>query len=128
MVLFAMKIVYIANIIVAGWIGISSTFYPKTASATVFQNAYQSTEVMRIVGCLWLSIAILSMLGLWKPISFSPIFLVQLFYKGTWLVVVALPVLRTNQPYPRGMAIFFVIWVIVLPFVMPWSVWVNSAE
>ncbi|TAE22632.1 MAG: hypothetical protein EAZ92_15620 [Candidatus Kapaibacterium sp.] len=128
MMLVAMKIVYIANIIVAGWIGVSSTFYPKTAAATVFQNAYQSTEVMRLVGCLWLSIAILSILGLWKPISFSPIFLVQLLYKGTWLVVIALPAFRANQPYPRGMAVFFVIWVLILPFIMPWSVWVNSAD
>ncbi len=128
MMLFAMKIVYVANIIVAGWIGISSTFSPKTASVTVFQNAYQSTEVIRLVGCLWLSIASLSILGLWKPMSFSPIFLVQFIYKGTWLLVVALPALRANEPYPKGMAVFFVIWVVVLPLIMPWSAWLHSAD
>jgi hypothetical protein len=121
----ALKIVYVANIIVAGWISITSTFFPKTSSVTVFQNAYQPTEVIRLVGCLWLAIAVLSILGLWRPISFSPILLVQLIYKGTWLLVVALPAIRNNQPYPSGMAIFFLIWVLVLPFVIPWAEWTK---
>ncbi len=123
--MIAIKIVYVANIIVAGWISITSVFTPKKAALTVFQNAYQPTEVIRLVGCLWLAIAILSVLGLWRPISFSPVFLVQLIYKGTWLLVVALPAISNNQPYPSGMALFFLIWVVVLPFVIPWSEWVK---
>jgi hypothetical protein len=121
----ALKIVYVANIIVAGWISITSTFFPKTSSVTVFQNAYQPTEVIRLVGCLWLAIAVLSVLGLWRPISFSPILLVQLVYKGTWLLVVALPAIKNNQPYPSGMATFFLIWVLVLPFIIPWAEWTK---
>jgi hypothetical protein len=78
--MIALKIVYIANIVVAGWISISSVFYPRKAALTVFQNAYQPTEVIRLVGCLWLAIAILSVWGLWRPISFSPVLLVQLIY------------------------------------------------
>ena len=123
--MIALKIIYIANIIVAGWISISSLFFPKTAATTVFQNAYQPTEVIRLVGCLWLAIAVLSVLGLWKPISFSPILLVQLIYKGMWLLVVVLPALKNNQPFPTGMALFFVVWVVVLPFVIPWNEWVK---
>ncbi len=120
-----LKLVYIANIIVAGWISITSTFYPKTSATTVFQNAYQTTEVIRLVGCLWLAIAVLSLLGLWRPLSFSPILLVQLIYKGTWLLVVALPAIRNKQPYPTGMAMFFLIWVLILPFVIPWAEWTK---
>jgi hypothetical protein len=123
--MIAVKIIYIANIIVAGWISITSMFAPKTAAETVFQNAYQSTDVLRLVGCLWFAIAILSALGLWKPISFSPILLVQLIYKGTWLLLVALPAIKRNTPYPSGMALFFLIWVLILPFVMPWGEWVR---
>ena len=123
--MIALKIIYIANIIVAGWISITSIFFPQTAATTVFQNAYQQTEVIRLVGCLWLAIAILSVLGLWKPISFSPILLVQLIYKGTWLLVVALPAIKNNQNYPSGMAAFFLIWVVVLPFIIPWNEWTK---
>ncbi len=123
--MIALKLIYIANIIVAGWISLTSIFSPKTSALTVFQNAYQASEVMRLVGCLWLAIAILSVLGLWRPLSFSPILLVQLIYKGTWLLVVALPAVRNSQPYPKGMAIFFLIWVLILPFIMPWSEWTR---
>ncbi len=123
--MIVLKIIYIANIIVAGWISITSVFNPNKAALTVFQNAYQPTEVIRLVGCLWLAIAILSILGLWRPISFSPILLVQLIYKGTWLLVVALPAIRNNQPYPIGMALFFLIWVLVLPFIIPWTEWTK---
>jgi hypothetical protein len=123
--MIALKIVYIANIIVAGWISITSVFSPNKSAVTVFQNAYQPTEVIRLVGCLWLAIAILSMLGLWRPISFSPILLVQLIYKVTWLLVVALPAIKNNQPYPTGMAMFFLVWVFVLPFIIPWTEWTR---
>jgi hypothetical protein len=71
----ALKIIYIANIIVAGWISITSLFFPKLSATTVFSNAYQPTEVIRLVGCLWLPITILSILGLWRPLTFSPVLL-----------------------------------------------------
>jgi hypothetical protein len=71
----AMKIRYLANNLVAGWIGKASLFFPKTA--TVFSNAYENTEVMRLVGCFWLAIAVLAILGFGKPRAFSPVFLVH---------------------------------------------------
>ncbi len=119
----AIKIVYTANIIVAGYIGIASIFSPKHAAATIFQNAYPSSDVIQLVGSLWLSIALLSVMGLCRPITFSPVLLIQLIYKGTWLMVVALPAIKKHQNYPTGMAIFFIIWVMILPFVIPWEEW-----
>ena len=119
------KLVYIANIIVAGYIGITSLFLPQLSSATIFQNAYQTTDVIRLVGCLWLAIAILSVLGLWRPLTFSPVLLLQLIYKGSWLLVVAIPAIKNSQTYPSGMATFFLIWVLVLPFVIPWAAWTT---
>lgn len=121
-----LKLVYIANIIVAGWISMTSIFSPKTAAATIFANAYPpTTELIRLVGCLWLGIAILSVLGLWRPMVFSPVLLLQVIYKGTWLLVVALPAIRSGQVYPSGMAAFFVVWVLVLPFIIPWVEWAK---
>jgi hypothetical protein len=117
----ALRMVYLANIIVAGWIGVSSLFFPKNAAVNVFSNAYQPTVVMRLVGCLWLAIALLSVAGVWRPLIFSPVLLLQLIYKSLWLLVVAFPAIRNNQPFPAGMAIFFVVWVAVLPFVIPWA-------
>jgi hypothetical protein len=123
--MMAIKLIYMANIIVAGWIGITSLFFPKLSSATIFQNSYQTTDIIRLVGCLWLAIAILSVLGLWLPFTFSPILLLQLIYKGSWLLVVAIPAIKNSQPYPSGMAIFFLVWVLILPFTIPWAEWTR---
>lgn len=122
----ALRIIYILNIIVAGFIAISAINNPNTAATTVFTNAYPPTEVMKLVGCLWLSIAVISFLGLLRPLTFSPILLVQLIYKGTWLIIVAIPAIKNNEAYPKSMAGFFLIWVIILPFLLPWKEWTNS--
>ena len=116
-----LRIVYIANIIVAGWISLTSMFAPKTAASSIFSGAYENTDVIRLVGCLWFAIAILSVFGLIKPLQFSPVLLVQLIYKATWLVVVMLPAISNGKPYPGGMAAFFVVWVALLPFAIPWA-------
>ena len=117
----ALRIIYVANILVAGWISISSLFYPRIAATTVFQDAYPTTDTIRLVRALWLTIAVLSILGLWKPYNFAPVLLIQLIYKGSWLLVVALPAILKNAPYPKSMAAFFLIWVLLLPFVIPWQ-------
>ncbi|MGH1365952.1 MAG: hypothetical protein ACRBF0_20505 [Calditrichia bacterium] len=117
----AMKIIYAANVIVAGWISISSLFYPRLAESTVFSNSFAYSDAFRLVGALWWAIFLLSLLGLFFPRQMSLVFLFQLIYKSSWLLVAALPALLNAQPYPKGMAIFFVIWVIVLPFIIPWK-------
>ncbi|MEM6721382.1 MAG: hypothetical protein AAF611_18790 [Bacteroidota bacterium] len=121
--MIALKIVYILNILVAGPIAISALSNPQKSAVTTFGNAYQPTEVLRLVGCFWLAITVLSILGLWKPITFSSVLLLQCIYKGTWLVVVALPAFKNNMPFPKTMAVFFIVWVAVLPFVIPWKQW-----
>lgn len=123
--MIGLRIIYVLNIIVAGQIAISALSNPKNSALTTFGNAYQPTEVIRLVGCLWLAIAVLSVLGLWKPVTFSPVLLLQLIYKGTWLIVVALPALRNDIPFPKAMASFFVVWVLILPFLIPWKEWFN---
>lgn len=119
--MMAMRIVYLANIVVAGWISYTSLFHPRLAQETVFSGAVSYSEVIRLVGALWGAICLLSVAGLFYPEQMSPVLLLQLIYKGAWLLVVALPALRQQEPYPAGMALFFVIWVLVLPFVIPWS-------
>lgn len=116
-----LKLIYLANILVAGWISLTSLFAPRKAVATVFENTVAYSEAIRLVGALWGAIFLLSILGLWFPKRMAVVLLFQLIYKGSWLLFVALPAVMNDQPYPRGMARFFVIWVVVLPFVIPWS-------
>jgi hypothetical protein len=115
------KLMYAANIIVAGWISTSSLFLPKTAQMTVFENQFAYSEAIRLVGALWGAIFMLSVLGLLFPQKMQLVFLFQLIYKSSWLIFAALPAILNKQPYPKGMAITFLIWVVVLPFVIDWK-------
>ena len=112
---------YLANVLVAGWISISSLFFPKTAQITVFSHDFAYSESIRLVGALWFAIFILSVLGLFFPQKIQLIFIFQLIYKFSWLLFAALPAQLSHQPYPKGMAVFFVAWVIILPFVIDWK-------
>lgn len=118
--MIAIKLMYCANILVAGWISISSLFFPERAAITVFENQFVYSEAIRLVGALWWAIFVLSILGLFFPMQMSLVLLFQLIYKGSWLLFAALPAMMNQQPYPKGMAICFIIWVILLPFVIPW--------
>lgn len=119
--MIGMKIVYFANVLVAGWISISSLFFPKTAQQTVFSGMFEYSEAIRLVGALWGAIFLLSILGLFYPRQMSLVLLFQLIYKGSWLLFAALPAMLNNEPYPKEMAAFFVVWVAILPFVIPWK-------
>lgn len=114
-------LVYVANVIVAGWISISSLFFPKTAIQTVFTNDFEYSESIRLVGALWGGIFIISILGLFFPLQMALILVFQLIYKGSWLLFAALPAMIKREKYPKAMAKFFLIWVVVLPFVIPWK-------
>jgi len=116
-----LRIVYAANILVAGWISITSLFYPKLAVSTVFTNDFEYSESIRLVGALWFAIFILSVIGIFLPKQMSLVLVFQLIYKGTWLLVVALPAIMSNNPLPKSMAMFFLVWVVILPFVIPWK-------
>lgn len=121
----ALKCMYLANIIVAGWVGITSLFFPKTAQVTVFTNAFEYSEAFRLVGALWSAIFILSFVGLWYPKQMSLVLVFQLIYKASWLAMVATPAFLQNAPYPKAMAWFFLLWIFLLPLIIPWKEIVN---
>ena len=119
--MIALKILYAANVLLAGWISITSLFYPKLAQQSVFSGAFAYSEAIRLVGALWGAIFILSIVGLFFPKDMALVLVFQLIYKSSWLLVAALPAWWRGEPFPGGMAICFVLWVLVLPFVIPWK-------
>ncbi len=121
MTLILLRLMFGANILVCAWISITCLFYPRKAMASIFENSLAYSESVRLVGALWGGILVLSILGLFRPVAMSPILLFQLVYKGSWLLFVAFPALRAAQPYPTGMATFFLIWVLILPWIIPWA-------
>jgi hypothetical protein len=116
-----MILMYTLNCIVAGVISVISLWSPLLAQRVIFENTVQYSEAIRLVGALWFAIFALSLVGLLYPKDMQVVFLVQIIYKATWLSVVAAPALYYGSAFPKSMALFFVIWVILLPFVIDWS-------
>ena len=105
--------------IVAGQIGVAALFHSARATVTVCQGAIQASEGLRVVGALWLAIAVLSTIGLSSPRPMSAVLALQLVYMFSWLLVAGIPALRAGASYPRGMFWSFVVWGAVLPWVIP---------
>lgn len=119
----ALRLVYLANILVAGIVGLTSLFGSGASLRAVWQAPVDpATQPVRVVGAFWMAIAVLSLCGLVWPRPFAALLLVQLVYKGSWLAVIALPAIlgQRSAQLPAGITAFFAVWVVVLPFVIPW--------
>lgn len=120
--MIALRLMYAANVMLAGIVGVSSLLTPPVATVTVWQGTSQPEDAaMRVTGALWSAIALLSVLGLRYPVTMAPVLLLQLLYKGMWLLIVAAPALTRGElrTLPTGMAWCFLIWVALLPLVIP---------
>lgn len=115
------KLMFLANVLLAGWISFNCMLNPLKAKTLVFEDAFQYSESLRLVGCLWFGIFLLSVFGLFFTEKMNLVFLFQFIYKSTWLILVVLPAQKTGANYPKGMATCFVIWVLILPFVIEWK-------
>jgi hypothetical protein len=116
-----LRFVFAANVLVAGVVGYFSLVRPVQAVELVFQGTAEDNSAMGVAGSFWLAIAILSAVGLYFPAQMSVVLMIQLLYKGMWLMFFALPAYLNGQPgkVPTGIALFFAVWVVVLPFVIP---------
>jgi hypothetical protein len=76
-----------------------------------------------LVGALWTAILVLSALGLYAPLRFSPVLILQVIYKALWLLAFALPRVVKSRPgsVPWGIAGTFLVIVILWPLVIPWG-------
>lgn len=78
-----------------------------------------------ITESLWTAILVCSIAGLFHPIVFALILLLQIIYKTAWLVFYVRPRLRnadSRKEIHWGIAVSFLLIVIFYPLVIPWSV------
>jgi hypothetical protein len=119
--MIALRFIYAANIFIAGWISITTIFFPEKAQFSIFEGAFAYSESFKLIGALWGGIFVISVIGLFYPKNMSLILFFQFVYKIGWLLFAALPAFTANQPYPKAMALFFLVWVVILPFIIPWK-------
>jgi len=83
---------YIYTIVGAGGFGLGILFAPNVMTS-MFSMPSQDPIVLGITGSVYLSFALLSILGLRSPLKFSPVLLLQLTYKIVWFIGVILPII-----------------------------------
>lgn len=64
----------------------------------------------------------MSVFGLFMPVLFAPLLLVQIIYKALWLTLFVLPLVLAGKPAPWGIASIFAAIVLTYPFVL-WRAW-----
>jgi len=81
---------------------------------SIFGWPSQDPIVFGVVGSVYLSFALLSILGLRSPLKFAPLLLMQLCYKSIWFLGVLLPLLMTGHfpAYGITMVIIFATYII----------------
>jgi hypothetical protein len=115
---------YIFNILVLVPVGLLTLLGGERGGRLVFQGKCpESAGIRTILGSLWTAILIGSVIGLFHPVSMSPLLLIQVIYKSLWLVVFVLPLVLRGQgnAVPWSVAGTFIFIVVTYPWVIPWA-------
>jgi len=108
--------------IFAGILGLGMIVVPETIKS-FFNWPVEEPIAFGIIGSVYMSFGILSILGLRFPLKFVSILLLQLCYKLIWFIGVLLPLLLTNK-FPCAaipMTIIFVTYIIGDLIAIPFS-------
>ena len=114
-----LRIMYIYTIITAGLIGFTIVFFQDFIKS--FININPDIFNFGIIGSVYLSFALLSILGILQPIKFVPILLLQFTYKIIWIIFIIIPsIINKNiTPYAINSAIVFLSYILGDIFAIP---------
>jgi hypothetical protein len=117
-----LKGMYIYTILGAGGFGLGIILMPDVLQS-MFGWPIQDPVVLGIVGSVYFSFGLLSILGLWSPLKFSPVLLLQLSYKVVWFIGVILPILFAGkfQTYALLYIVIFATYIIGDLIAIPFS-------
>lgn len=120
----ALLLPYLFNTLILVPIASMTLFGGEQGGRQATQGKFPESEGFRtILGSLWTAILIGSVLGLFWPVSMSPLLLIQVLYKTLWLLVFVLPRLLSGRmdEVPWGIALTFLVIVLGYPLVIPWG-------
>jgi hypothetical protein len=87
---------YIYTIVIAGLMGLGMIIVPELIKS-IFAWPVAEPIVFGIVGSAFLAFGILSIFGLRDPLKFSPVLLLQLFYKSIWFIGGVAPLVAVGK-------------------------------
>jgi len=116
-----LKGMYIYTILV-GLFGLGMIAMPETIKS-ILGWPVKEPIAFGIIGSVYLSFGLLSMLGLRSPLKFLPVLLLQLCYKLILFIGVLLPLLFTNKfpSFAISMSIIFATYIIGDLIAIPFS-------
>ena len=116
-----LKGMYIYTIFV-GILGLGMIVSPEMIKS-IFNWPVEEPIAFGIIGSVYLSFGLLSILGLRSPLKFVSVLLLQLSYKLIWFIGVLLPLLLTNKfpGFAIPMTIIFVTYIIGDLIAIPFS-------
>ena len=117
-----LKGMYIYTILFVGILGLGMIVIPERMKS-ILNWPVEEPIAFGIIGSIYLSFALLSILGLRSPLKFIPVLLLQLCYKLIWFIGVVLPLL-VNAKFPSYailMVIIFVTFIIGDLIAIPFS-------
>ena len=117
-----LKGMYIYTIIGAGGFGLGIIVIPKVM-LSIFGWPNQDPIVFGVTGSVYLSFALLSILGLRAPLKFVPVLLLQLSYKVVWFIGVIIPIILAGKfpVYAILLVIIFATYIIGDLIAIPFS-------
>jgi hypothetical protein len=116
-----LKGMYVYTIIGAGGFGLGIIIMPESMRS-IFGWPSQDPIVFGVVGSVYLSFALLSILGLLSPLKFTPVLLLSLSYKVIWFIGVIPPLLLAGKFPAYGLlyvaifASYLIGYLIAIPF------------
>ena len=115
---------YLFNILVLIPVGLKTPFEGVPIGRLVFRGKLpESAEMRTISASAWTVILIGSVIGLFHPVSMSPVLLIQVIYNSLWLGVFVVPLLVRGRfgEVDWGFAGTFLFIVLTYPWVIPWG-------
>ena len=117
-----LKGMYIYTIVGAGLYGLGMIVVPELIKS-MFSWPVKEPIVFGIVGSVYVTFGLLSILGLWSPLKFVPVLLMQLCYKSIWFIGIVIPLITTAQfpDYAIPLMIIFATYIIGDLIAIPFS-------
>lgn len=116
-----LQIAYACNLIILGPVLISMFRDGGNKPIRALQGTVENSDGLRLlVASLWSAIFVLSLAGLFQPVTYVPILILQVIYKLIYLLVYIMPSARTRgiSSIPTGLSTSFLVIVIVWPILI----------
>ena len=101
--------------------GLLMLLAPARVDEWLFAGGLAPDAGAAVLGSVWLAFAALAVAGLFRPVTFSPVLLVQFAYKLIWLLAVAAPAVAAGEQVPWLLTVVFAFWVVAVGVCLPWS-------